>query len=385
VRIALNPRCAFHRHGVRAVAFRRETLPQWSKGKEGQSQNLHMRSGASSPSRTMNTVDTLPDMPDRLTHNQQWRTVNTYDSLPDMLDIMSAAWSPKTGPGPSASMGGTPSSVPPSGAPPRQHKDSSSAAACDSLPRERRERFRKDTQTDRQQVVSLKNDSVPSHRMSSMSSGKDLWVEPSAAFSKVSSTNLDTLPSTQAGRDKGSTSYKGSATCESTSHVGSNDPFTAFTRTHDNFDGAGVGSRWGCGSRTCDDGGKFFANNDSSPVPYIPTVDNFDCLGLSRSQLGMKTFDELPAPCNPPHDNFDMPGLSRGCNGANREIPDHAVATCDNFDQLGFPVSVVGASPRTVESLPEIVQSHSPPCSLLLPTHDPRTLQESEQTLRWRA
>lgn len=193
-----------------------------------------------------------------------------------------------------------------------------------------------------------------------MSSGKDLWVEPPAAFAKVSPTNLDSLPATRAGRDKGSTTYKGSATCESTLHVASNDPFTAFTHAHDNFDGAGAGRRWGCGTRTCDDGGTFFANKDSSPVPYIPTVDNFDCLGLPRSQLGMKSFDELPAPSNPTQDNFDMPGLSRGCNGTNREIPDHAVATCDNFDQLGYPVSLGGASPRTVESFPEIVQSHSP-------------------------
>merc|ERR1712032_871194 len=81
----------------------------------------------------MKTLDTLPDMPDRLTHSQQWRTMNTYDSLPDMPDIMSATWSPFTGPGPPASIGGTPSSVPPPGAPPRQHGNSS-AAACDSLP-----------------------------------------------------------------------------------------------------------------------------------------------------------------------------------------------------------------------------------------------------------
>jgi len=312
----------------------------------------------------MNTFDALPDMPDRFTNNQQWRTVNTFDTLPDML--------------PSASMTGTPSSVPPSGAPLRQHWDSS-AVALDGLPLER---FCKDSQRDRQQTVPLTNDGLPAYRMSSMSSGKDLRVEPSAAFSKVSSTALDSLRVTRHSRDKGS------ATCESSSRMGSKDPFNAFTHSYDNIDVAAAGSRWGCGKKPCNDlpeppaSGTFLASKDSSPVPYIPTVDDFDCLGISRGQLGMKTCDELPVPYTPSQDNLDMLGFSRGCNGANRN---HYVPTFDNFDQSGFPASVADANPRTVESLPEIMQSMGPPCSSLPSANGAGTLQASEQTFCWRA
>jgi len=315
--------------------------------------------------------------------------------LPDMLDIMSAPWPPFASTGPSASMAGTPSSVPQPGAPVRQHWDSS-AVACDSLPLER---FRKDSQRDRQQTVPLTNDSLPAYRMSSMSSAQDSQMDrqqtvpltndslpahrmSSMSSAKVSPTTLDSLPVNRAGRDKGS------ATCESISRMGSKDPFTAFTRPCDNIDGIATGSRWGCGAKPCDDlpeppaSGTLLASKDSSPVPYIPTVDNFDCAGLSRGQLGMKTCDELPVPYTPTQDNLDMLGFSRGCNGANR---DHYVPTFDNFDQSGFPASVADANPRTAEIFPEIMQCMGPPGSLFPPTHGAGTRQASEQTFCWRA
>lgn len=470
IRIAVNPRCVLHPHGVRNVAFRLEALPQWSKSKQVQgaaARNLRTQSSTSSPYpskecpesedeasgeettrapthvilektrwnspsgdndggtsfkfeasktrswtkngqgpehheltldtmpawRTMNTLDTLPDMPDRpdrFTGNQQWRTVNTFDTLPDMMDIMSTAWPPFNSAGSSAPapMAGTPSSAPPTSAPLRQHWDSSGVAG-DGLPLER---FRKDQQRDRQQVVSLTHDSLPAHRVSNKSGSKDPWVEPSAAFSKVSSATFDSLPATRVGsatfdslpvtrvgRDKGSTTY------EAIPRVSSKDPFTAFTHTHDNFDGAAVGSRWGCGTRTGEDlpelpaSGSFLAHKDSSPVPYIPTVDNFDCLGISRGQLGMMTYDELPpAPYTPTQDNLDMLGLpQRGCNGGTSR--DHYIPTFDNFDHSGLvPASVVdAANTRTQESLPEMMQS--------MGHGGAGALQEPEQTFRWRA
>eukprot|EP00419_Tripos_fusus_P077116 CAMPEP_0172901212 /NCGR_PEP_ID=MMETSP1075-20121228/165785_1 /TAXON_ID=2916 /ORGANISM="Ceratium fusus, Strain PA161109" /LENGTH=156 /DNA_ID=CAMNT_0013757551 /DNA_START=45 /DNA_END=512 /DNA_ORIENTATION=- len=117
---------------------------------------------------------------------------------------------------------------------------------------------------------------------------------------------------------------------------------------------------------TCEDppespaSGTPLANEGLSRVPYIPTVDNFDCLGIMPGQLDMNICDELPPPYNPAQASSDRFGVSRSCNGANTEISYHFVPTLDNFDLAGFPASAARANLRAPESMPEIMQSHGP-------------------------